>query len=30
MAEREYLIAPWIRIWHWTNATLILTLVLRA
>jgi len=26
MAEREYLIAPWIRIWHWTNAALILTL----
>lgn len=26
MAEREYLIAPWIRIWHWTNALLILTL----
>lgn len=26
MAEREYLIAPWIRVWHWTNAALILTL----
>ena len=26
MAEREYLIAPWIRLWHWTNAALILTL----
>jgi len=26
MTEREYLIAPWIRIWHWTNALLILTL----
>ena len=26
MANREYLISPWIRIWHWTNATLILTL----
>jgi len=26
MTEREYLIAPWIRIWHWTNAALILTL----
>ena len=26
MAERIYLIAPWIRIWHWTNALLILTL----
>ena len=22
MTEREYLIAPWIRIWHWTNAAL--------
>ena len=26
MANREYLIAPWIRIWHWSNALLILTL----
>lgn len=26
MAEREYLISPWIRIWHWTNAALILVL----
>lgn len=26
MTNREYLIAPWIRIWHWTNALLILTL----
>lgn len=26
MAEREYLIAPWIRVWHWTNAALIVTL----
>ena len=26
MAEREYLIAPWIRIWHWSNALLILVL----
>ena len=26
MAEREYLIAPWIRLWHWTNAALIVTL----
>lgn len=26
MAEREYLIAPWIRIWHWTNALLIIIL----
>ena len=26
MAEREYLISPWIRVWHWTNALLILTL----
>ena len=26
MTDREYLIAPWIRIWHWTNALLILTL----
>jgi thiosulfate reductase cytochrome b subunit len=26
MAEREYLIAPWIRIWHWSNALLILIL----
>ncbi len=26
MAEREYLIASWIRVWHWTNALLILTL----
>jgi len=26
MADREYLISPWIRIWHWTNALLILTL----
>ena len=26
MTERIYLIAPWIRLWHWTNATLILTL----
>ena len=26
MIEREYLISPWIRIWHWTNAILIVTL----
>ena len=26
MGTREYLIAPWIRIWHWTNAALILVL----
>jgi len=26
MAEREYLIAGWIRVWHWTNAVLILIL----
>ena len=26
MAEREYLIALWIRIWHWTNAVLIIVL----
>jgi len=26
MVDREYLISPWIRIWHWTNALLILTL----
>ena len=26
MTDREYLIAPWIRIWHWINALLILTL----
>jgi thiosulfate reductase cytochrome b subunit len=26
MAEREYLISAWIRIWHWTNAALILVL----
>ena len=26
MAEREYLIAAWIRVWHWLNAALILTL----
>ena len=26
MADREYLISPWIRVWHWTNALLILTL----
>ena len=26
MAEREYLVALWIRVWHWTNAALILTL----
>ena len=26
MTNREYLIAPWIRIWHWTNALLIMTL----
>ena len=26
MADREYLIAPWIRVWHWTNALLIITL----
>ena len=23
MAERTYLVARWIRIWHWTNAALI-------
>lgn len=26
MSKREYLIAPWIRVWHWINAALILTL----
>jgi len=26
MAEREYLIARWIRIWHWSNALLIIVL----
>ncbi len=26
MADREYLIARWIRVWHWTNAALIVTL----
>ena len=26
MAKREYLIAPWIRIWHWSNALLIIVL----
>lgn len=26
MAKREYLIATWIRVWHWTNALLILIL----
>ena len=26
MTERVYLIAVWIRVWHWTNALLILTL----
>ena len=26
MAERDYLISVWIRVWHWTNALLILTL----
>ena len=26
MSNREYLIAPWIRLWHWTNAALIMTL----
>ena len=26
MSNREYLIAPWIRLWHWTNALLIMTL----
>ena len=26
MTERVYLIAVWIRVWHWTNAALILTL----
>lgn len=26
MAEREYLISLWIRVWHWTNAVLILVL----
>ena len=26
MTERIYLLAPWIRIWHWTNALLILLL----
>ena len=26
MSERIYLIPLWLRIWHWTNATLILTL----
>lgn len=25
-ADREYLISPWIRVWHWTNALLILIL----
>lgn len=27
MAEREYLIAPWIRVWHWANALLIIVLI---
>ena len=26
MAERTYLVARWIRVWHWTNAVLILIL----
>lgn len=26
MTKREYLIAPWIRVWHWSNALLIVTL----
>lgn len=26
MTEREYLIPVWIRLWHWTNALLIITL----
>ena len=26
MADREYLISPWIRVWHWTNALLIVIL----
>ncbi|MBU3989190.1 MAG: cytochrome b/b6 domain-containing protein, partial [Gammaproteobacteria bacterium] len=26
MAEREYLISLWIRVWHWINAILILVL----
>ena len=26
MAERTYLVARWIRIWHWTNAVLIVLL----
>ncbi len=26
MADRDYLISPWIRVWHWTNALLIVTL----
>ena len=26
MAERTYLVARWIRIWHWTNAALIVLL----
>ena len=28
MTDREYLISPWIRVWHWTNALLILILIL--
>jgi len=26
MSERVYLLPPWIRLWHWTNALLIITL----
>lgn len=28
MSERIYLLPPWIRLWHWTNAALILTLAI--
>ena len=28
MTRRTYLISAWIRIWHWTNATLMIVLEL--
>ncbi|HYH19871.1 MAG TPA: cytochrome b/b6 domain-containing protein [Azospirillum sp.] len=28
MSHRIYLLPPWIRIWHWTNALLIITLTI--
>lgn len=28
MSERVYILARWIRVWHWVNATLIICLVL--